>query len=48
MVIYMRNKEKEKKFGYNNHPLKVINLTRTDVIIVRGFHCIFKKEKTKQ
>ncbi len=36
----MRNKEKEKQFGYNNHPLTVINLTRTDVINVRDFHSI--------
>ncbi len=42
MVVCMRNKEKEKKFGYNNHPLIVINLTRTDVITVRGFDCTCK------
>ena len=39
MVICMRNKEKEKTFGYNNHLLIVINLTQTDVIIISGFRC---------
>ncbi len=32
----MGNKEKGKKFGYKYHPLIVIDLTRTDVITVRG------------
>ncbi len=41
MVICMRHKGKEKKKGYNNHLLIVINLTRTDVITIRGFHCIY-------
>ncbi len=40
MVNPMRSKEKEKKNGYNNHPLTVFNLTRTDVITIKGFHCI--------
>ncbi len=35
MVICMRNKEKEKKFCYNNHLLIVISLTWTDMITVR-------------
>ena len=39
MVIGMRNKE----IGYCNHPLIVINLTRTDVITISGFHCTVKQ-----
>ncbi len=38
MAICMRNKEKEKTFSYNNHPLIVISFTRTDLITVRGFN----------
>ncbi len=41
MVVCMRNKEK-KKLSNNNHPLIVINLTRADVITMRGLHCIEK------
>ncbi len=40
MVICMRNKEKGKKNSYNNSLLIVINLMRTDVITIRGFHRI--------
>ncbi len=32
-------KTKKKIFDYNNHPLIVINLTWTDMITVKGFHC---------
>ncbi len=39
MVICMT--KKEKKFGYNNNSLIVINMIWTDVITIRGFHCIF-------
>ncbi len=42
MVICMKNKEKEKI----NHPLIVINLIWTDVITIRGFHCICIKSNT--
>ncbi len=41
MVICMRNKEKEKEIGYNNHLLIVINLTQTDVITIL-FHRVVK------
>ncbi len=35
----VRNKEKEKTNGFNNHLLIVISLTWTDMITVRSFHC---------
>ncbi len=39
MVICMRSKEKEKKIGYNNHLLILINLSWTNVITIRSFNC---------
>lgn len=36
MVIGMR----KKKFSYNNQAPTVINVTQTDVMTVRGFHCM--------
>ncbi len=47
MVICVRNKEKEKKIGYNTHPLIVINLTRADGMTIRGSHCIMINNKYK-
>lgn len=40
MVSCMRNKEKEEKIDCSDHPLIVINLSRTDVITTSGFYCI--------
>ncbi len=41
MGIYMRNKEK-KRFGYNNHLLIVISLTRTDVTTIRVYFTVLQ------